>query len=110
MTANKLADYNKPDVTISEFVEYDLKHFSTSDNNKGLFPVVLMDLNRHRERFYTVLLKETCINKKLKAAQLKDILSENAAYHHGEVSLQGTIVNGSKFGSNNLELRQRSIF
>ena len=52
----------------------------------------------------------SCFKRKLKneikVAQLSGYVSEHSAYHHGEVSLQGTIVNMAQtyVGSNNVNL------
>ena len=51
-----------------------------------------------------------CFKRKLKAeikvAQLAGYVSEHAAYHHGEMSLNGTIVNMAQdfVGANNVNL------
>ena len=46
------------------------------------------------------------LKSELKVAQLSGYVSEHAAYHHGEMSLQGTIINmaQSYVGSNNINL------
>ena len=46
------------------------------------------------------------LTQEIKVAQLAGYVSEHAAYHHGEVSLHGTIVNMAQsfVGSNNLAL------
>jgi DNA topoisomerase II len=42
----------------------------------------------------------------MKVAQLSGYISEHTSYHHGEVSLQGTIINMAQdfVGSNNINL------
>merc|ERR1719191_1826654 len=51
-----------------------------------------------------------CFKKKIysdiKVAQLAGYVSENSAYHHGEASLQGTIIGMAQtfVGSNNINL------
>lgn len=46
------------------------------------------------------------MNKEIKVAQLSGYVSEQTGYHHGEVSLHGTIVNMAQnfVGSNNIPL------
>ena len=46
------------------------------------------------------------ILKKIRVAQFAGYISEHASYHHGEASLQGTIVNMAQdyVGSNNINL------
>ena len=48
------------------------------------------------------------LDKEIRVAQLAGYVSEHGAYHHGEASLQGTIVNMAQdyVGSNNINLLQ----
>lgn len=98
-------DYKNPDVSISEFIEYDLKHFSTSDNIRSI-PSCVDGLKPSQRKVLYGALKRNLFKQEIKVAQLAGYISENAAYHHGEASLQGTIVNMAQnfVGSNNLEL------
>ena len=51
-------------------------------------------------------LKRNLIENEIKVAQLAGYVSEHSAYHHGEASLCGTIVNMAQnfVGSNNINL------
>ena len=98
-------DYDNPSVSISEFVEKDLKHFSTSDNIRSI-PSCIDGLKPSQRKVLYGSLKRNLTKTEIKVAQLAGYISENAAYHHGEASLQGTIVNMAQnfVGSNNIEL------
>merc|ERR1712045_144683 len=52
--------------------------------------------------------KRKLYNKEVKVAQLQGSVSEKSAYHHGEASLVGTIINLAQdyVGSNNINLLQ----
>jgi DNA topoisomerase II len=66
-----------------------VKSGSNDDKKKVLFSCLKRNLRRD-----------------IKVAQLTGYVAEHAAYHHGEVSLQDTIVNLAQdfVGSNNLNL------
>ena len=48
------------------------------------------------------------LRQEIKVAQLSGYVAEHSAYHHGEISLSGTIVNMAQdfVGSNNMNLLQ----
>ena len=56
-------NYTKPDVSISEFIEYDLKHFSTSDNVRSI-PSCIDGLKPSQRKVLYLVSKEIFINKK----------------------------------------------
>ena len=90
--------------TISQFVNNELINFSIADLERSI--PNLMDGFKPSQR--KVLYG--CIKKNLytdtKVAQLSGYISEHSSYHHGEVSLQGTIINMAQdfVGSNNMNL------
>ena len=98
-------DYKSPIVPIRDFIELDLKHFSTSDNIRSI-PSCIDGLKPSQRKVLFGALKRNLYKQEIKVAQLAGYISENAAYHHGEASLQGTIVNMAQnfVGSNNLEI------
>ena len=51
-----------------------------------------------------------CLTKEIKVSQLAGYVSEHGAYHHGEMSLHGTIINMAQdyVGSNNINLMNQS--
>ena len=106
-TYNKenVLDYDTSMVSITDFVQKDLKHFSTSDNIRSI-PSCIDGLKPSQRKVLYGCIKRNLTKTEIKVAQLAGYISENAAYHHGEASLQGTIVNMAQdyVGSNNIEL------
>lgn len=98
-------DYKNSIVSISNFVQKDLKHFSNSDNIRSI-PSCIDGLKPSQRKVLYGSIKRNLYKTEIKVAQLAGYISENAAYHHGEASLQGTIVNMAQnyVGSNNIEL------
>ena len=98
-------DYNSPQVTVDEFINYDLIHFSNSDNIRSI-PNIMDGLKPSQRKILFSTFKRNLVDKEIKVAQLSGYVSENAAYHHGEMSLQGAIINMAQHfvGSNNIAL------
>jgi DNA topoisomerase-2 len=89
--------------SISHFVNNELVTFSIADLERSI-PNIMDGLKpSQRKVLYG------CIKKGLytdtKVAQLSGYISEHTSYHHGEVSLQGTIINMAQdyMGSNNIK-------
>jgi DNA topoisomerase II len=101
---NNTLDYNQKDVSIQEFIHNDLIHFSNSDNIRSV-PSVIDGLKPSQRKVLFSCFKRK-LDKEIRVAQLAGYVSEHAAYHHGEASLQGTIVNMAQdfVGSNNINL------
>lgn len=96
-------DYNKKEVEIPYFINRELVQFSIYDNVRSV-PNVIDGLKpSQRKILYTCLNRA---NSEIKVASLAGEVSSKTAYHHGEVSLQATIVNMAQdfVGSNNLNL------
>ena len=103
---NNTLDYNKKEVSIQEYVDDDLIHFSSSDNIRSI-PSVIDGLKPSQRKVLYCCFKRN-LDKEIRVAQLSGYVSEHGAYHHGEASLQGTIVNMAQdyVGSNNINLLQ----
>ena len=99
-------DYKKQTISIEDFINKDLMHFSNSDNIRSIPSLVDGLKPSQRKVIYGTFKKN--IKTEIKVAQLASAVSELSAYHHGEVSLQGTIVNMAQdfVGSNNLPLME----
>ena len=81
--------------------------FTSNEDLKRSVPCLCDGLKpSQRKVLYSVFKRN--LKKEIKVAQLSGYVSEHAAYHHGEVSLQATIVNMAQDfqGSNNLNLLQ----
>jgi DNA topoisomerase-2 len=91
-------------VSISDFVHKDLIHFSYYNVNRSI-PSVLDGLKPSQRKVLWSAFKRN-LTTEIKVAQLSGYVAEHAAYHHGENSLQDTIVGMAQdfVGSNNLNL------
>ena len=97
-------DYSKKNVSVSDFVNKDLIHFSNSDNIRSI-PSVVDGLKPSQRKVLFGCFKRK-LTKEIRVAQLAGYISEHCAYHHGEASLQSTIVGMAQdfVGSNNINL------
>jgi len=96
--------YEMDTLTISEFIHKDLVNFSVADVVRSIPDCVDGLKPSQRKVLYAAFKKN--LNGDIKVAQFAGYVSEVAAYHHGEASLQGTIVGLAReyVGSNNLNL------
>ena len=97
---------NKSIITINEFVNKELIHFSNYDNIRSI-PGIDGFKPSQRKIIYACFLKGLDKKKaEIKVMQLSAYIAEKAVYHHGEVSLQGAIVKMAQtfVGTNNLNL------
>jgi len=101
-----ILDYNVKKTTIDDFVNKELIHFSNSDNCRSIGSCIDGLKTSQRKILFS------CFKRKLyteiRVAQLSGYVSEHAAYHHGEASLQGAIISMAQdfVGSNNINLLQ----
>ena len=95
-------------LSVSEFIHKDLANFSSEDIKRSI-PHVADGLKPSQRKVIFACLKKNLVND-MKVAQLAGYVAEQTAYHHGEASLQGTIVNLAQnfVGSNNLNLLEPS--
>ncbi|KAG9509935.1 DNA topoisomerase 2-beta, partial [Fragariocoptes setiger] len=94
------------EITYKDFVNKELVLFSNIDNERSI-PSVMDGLKPGQRKVMFTCFKRND-KKEVKVAQLSGSVAEKSAYHHGEVSLQGTIVNLAQdfVGSNNINLLQ----
>ena len=101
---NIILDHNETEVPINDFINKELFHFSNSDTFRSIGSVYDGLKPSQRKILYS------CFKRKLysevRVAQLSGYVSENAAYHHGEMSLQSAIIGMAQnyVGSNNINL------
>ena len=102
---DNVLNYNKKDVSYTEFINKDLIHFSNSDNIRSI-PSLFDGLTPSQRKILYCAFKKNITKKEIKVAQLSGYVSEHGAYHHGEMSLQATIINLSQnfVGSNNINI------
>ena len=91
-------------VFYDEFIDKELIHFSDYDCKRSI-PSMCDGLKPSLRKILYSCFKRN-LKKEVKVAQLAGYISENSAYHHGEVSLyEGIIGLAQDFvGSNNIEL------
>ncbi len=90
-------DYKEKIVSVSDFINKELVQFSIYDNERSI-PSIMDGLKISQRKVLYGCLKRNLFKKsdgsgEIKVAQLAGYVSEHSAYHHGEVSLHGTIVN-----------------
>ena len=93
-------------ISYNEFVNRELILFSNMDNERSIPSLVDGLKPGQRKVLYTCFKRN--LNKEIKVAQLAGSVAEHSAYHHGENSLMGTIINLAQnfVGSNNINLLQ----
>ena len=91
-------------VDYTSFVNNELIHFSNADNIRSL-PHLMDGLKPSQRKILYGCLKRG-LKQEVRVAQLAGYVSEHAAYHHGEASLNMTIVGMAQtfVGSNNVNL------
>ena len=102
--ADCILDINQSSVSISDFINKDLIHFSNYDNHRSI-PSVFDGLKPSLRKIMYCAFKRN-LRSEIKVAQLAGYVSEHGAYHHGEASLNGAIVNLAQnyVGTNNINL------
>jgi DNA topoisomerase-2 len=102
---DEILTYEDRIVSYSNFVHLDLKHFSNYDNSRSLPHIMDGFKPSHRKILYGCFLRKLD-KEEVKVAQLAGFVSDRAAYHHGEASLDGAIKGMAQnfIGSNNINL------
>jgi DNA topoisomerase-2 len=90
-------------ITFKDFVDKDLIHFSNYDNHRSI-PSIDGFKPSQRKAIHTFFKKNiTC---EMKVAQVTGLVTAETSYHHGETSMEGTIIGMAQnfVGSNNINL------
>jgi DNA topoisomerase-2 len=97
-------DTSKKNVTYQEFINNEMIHFSTYDCARSI-PNMVDGLKISLRKILFSAFKRK-LTSEIKVAQFSGYVSEHSAYHHGEASLNGAIVNMAQnfVGSNNINL------
>ena len=101
---DSVLDSNDNQIQYSDFINKELIHFSCADCKRSI-PDIRDGLKpSQRKVLFTCFIKN--IMKDIKVSQLAGSVSERSSYHHGEVSLHGTIINLAQdfIGTNNINL------
>jgi DNA topoisomerase II len=98
-------NYKDTEVSYDDFVNKELIHFSNYDLERSI-PSVCDGLKVSQRKILYACFKKNLVDGEIKVAQLAGYVSEKAAYHHGEASLQGAIVGMAQdfVGSNNINI------
>lgn len=97
-------DLSPTQIDITEFVDKELVLYDIESNQRAI-PSLMDGLKPGQRKVLYSCFKRN-LKTKLKVSQLSGYVSDKAAYHHGEASLNGTIVNMAQSftGSNNIAL------
>jgi len=97
-------DHSQPTLSYSDFIEKELSLFAKYDVERAV-PSLVDGLKPGQRKVLYGSFKKKLTNE-IKVAQLSGYVAETSAYHHGEASLQGTIIAMAQtfVGSNNINL------
>ena len=101
---NAFLDTTSPRITYESFIDKELIHFSNYDCGRSI-PCAIDGLKISLRKILFCAFKRR-LTSEIKVAQFSGYVSEHSAYHHGEASLNGAIVNMAQnfVGSNNINL------
>ena len=101
---NLAVDHNRSEISYKEWVDQEMIHFSVYSNLRTICHIIDGLKPSKRKIIYGFFKRN--LKKEVKVAQISGYIAEHSAYHHGEVSLQNTIVKLAQnyVGSNNLNL------
>jgi DNA topoisomerase-2 len=101
---NVSLDFSVLKQSISEFINHELINFSIADLERSI-PNLMDGFKPSQRKVMYGCIKRNLFSE-IKVAQLSGYISEHTSYHHGEVSLQGTIINMAQnfVSSNNINL------
>jgi len=104
-TALEAVDHSAEVLSITDFVNKELVLYSQQDVIRSI-PSLVDGLKVSQRKVLFAAFERKLNGKEMKVGQLAGFCSEHTAYHHGEVSLQGTIINMAQdyVGASNLPL------
>jgi DNA topoisomerase-2 len=99
-----ILDSKETEIPMDNFINRELIHFSNSDTKRSIGSLYDGLKPSQRKILYSCFKRK--LYSEIRVAQLAGYVSENAAYHHGEASLQGAIIGMAQnfVGSNNINL------
>ena len=97
---------SEKNVTITDFIRKDLIHFSQYDIVRSIPSLIDGFKPSQRKVLYTALKRYKTTKAEIKVSQFTGYVSAETDYHHGEASLNGTIIKMAQdyVGSNNINL------
>jgi len=102
---NNILKYEKKKIQYYDFIHSDLIHFSNDDLIRSI-PSVIDGLKPSQRKILYGAFLRGLDKDEVKVAQLAGFVSDRAAYHHGEASLNGAIIGMAQnfVGSNNINI------
>jgi DNA topoisomerase-2 len=102
---NLVIENTERNITYNDFVDRELIHFSSYDNVRSI-PSICDGFKPSQRKVLFGAYLRNLEKDEVKVAQLAGFVSDKAQYHHGEASLQGTIVGMAQnyVGENNIYL------
>jgi DNA topoisomerase-2 len=99
-----ILNHTDTEIPIQDFINKELIHFSNSDTLRSIGSLYDGLKPSQRKIMYSCFKRK--LYSEIRVAQLAGYVSENAAYHHGEMSLQSAIIGMAQnyTGSNNINL------
>eukprot|EP00434_Breviolum_minutum_P014203 symbB.v1.2.012523.t2/scaffold852.1/size193270/1 len=103
-SGEEFVDHSQPTLSLDDFVNKELVLWAKYDVERAIPSVVDGLKPGQRKVLYSAFLKK--LTQEMKVAQFSGFVAEKSAYHHGEASLQGTIIGMAQnfVGSNNVNL------
>jgi DNA topoisomerase-2 len=101
---NIYVDTSLSSISLGDFIHKEMKHFSKEDCDRSI-PKLMDGFKVSQRKIIYAAFKRKLIEE-VKVAQFTGYVSEHSGYHHGEMSLNGAIVNMAQdyVGSNNINL------
>lgn len=102
---NNILKYEQKKIQYYDFIHSDLIHFSNDDLIRSI-PSVIDGLKPSQRKILYGAFLRGLERDEVKVAQLAGFVSDRAAYHHGEMSLNGAIIGMAQnfVGSNNINI------
>ena len=102
---NIVLNYEQKIIPYYDFIHSDLIHFSNEDLYRSI-PSVIDGLKPSQRKILYGAYLRGLDKTEVKVAQLAGFVSDKAAYHHGEMSLNGAIIGMAQnfVGSNNINI------
>lgn len=102
---DNIIDPGETEITVNDFVHKELSHFAHYNVSRAI-PSVIDGLKPSQRKVLYAAFKRRLDKGEIKVSQFAGYVAEHTEYHHGEMSLNGTIINMAQdyIGSNNINL------
>lgn len=100
-----IIENNITNVSYVDFINKEMKHFSNHDNVRSI-PCIIDGLKPTQRKVLYGCIKKGIFKEEIKVVQLGGYIGDKTNYHHGDMSLYGTIIKMAQNypGSNNVNL------